>query len=159
MRVWMAPSGLHIEPARPEDARILAEIHGESFARGWSAAEFAAYIDTPKTVSLFIACDGGRSIAGFAVFRVTDDEAELLSLAVKRKWRNRGIGGALMRAAWQDLRDGAVRHMFLEVEDRNGPALALYRALGFVEVGRRKAYYPKTDGDAVTAMVMRADIA
>jgi len=159
MRYWMAPSGLHIEMAEAEDARKLAAIHAESFARGWPPAEFAAYVDDPAGASVFVACDPGRRIAGFAVFRFTGDEAELLSIAVTRKWRGKGVGGALLQAAREDLRNAAVRHMFLEVEDGNAPALRLYKGLGFVEIGRRAAYYPKPDGTAATALVMRADIA
>jgi [ribosomal protein S18]-alanine N-acetyltransferase len=158
MRVWMAPLGLHIEPAQTGDAKALAEIHGESFARGWAAAEFEAYIDDPKTLFVFIACDGSRKIAGFAVFRIAAEEAELLSIVIRRKWRGKGVGKALLRAARDDLRAGAVRHMFLEVEDGNRPALALYKASGFVEIGRRDAYYPKPGGDPATALIMRADI-
>ena len=33
------------------------------------------------------------------LFRFTGDEAELLSIAVARKWRGKGVGGALMHAA------------------------------------------------------------
>lgn len=159
MRFWMAPAGLHIEPAAEGDEKPLSLIHAESFARGWAAAEFANYIADPSTASVYIACDARRKIAGFAVFRFAAGEAELLSLAVTRKWRGKGVGGALMQAARQDLRNSAVRHMFLEVEDGNAHALRLYKGLGFVEVGRRQAYYPKPDGGAATALVMRAEIA
>ncbi len=159
MRVWMAPAGLHVEPARPEDTRSLADIHKQCFARGWAASEFSAYVDDPATALVLVACDGGRRVAGFAAFRMAAGEAELLSLAVQRRWRGRGVGTALMKAAHQDLRDSAVQHMFLEVEEGNVPALALYRSSGFVEIGRRAAYYPKPDGKVAAALVMRADIA
>lgn len=159
MRYWMAPSGLHVEPAETRDARDLARIHAESFARGWSTGEFSDYIADQRTASVYVACDAARRIAGFAAFRYAGDEAELLSLAVARKWRCKGVGGALLNAACEDLRNIAVQHMFLEVEDGNAPALKLYRGLGFIEVARRKAYYPKPDGGAATALVMRADIA
>jgi ribosomal-protein-alanine N-acetyltransferase len=39
--------------------------------------------------------------------------------------------------------------VFLEVRESNHPALALYGALGFVELDRRKRYYADTDEDAV----------
>ena len=35
---------------------------------------------------------------------------------------------------------GAAR-LFLEVSEVNAPALALYEAAGYAEIGRRKAYY------------------
>ncbi len=158
MRFWMAPAGLHVEPAAEGDEKPLAAIHAESFARGWAASEFALYLADPARVPVYVACDARRKIAGFAAFRNAGDEAELLSIAVARKWRGKGIGGALMQAAREDLRNSAVQHMFLEVEDGNAPALKLYRGLGFTEVGRREAYYPKPDGGAATALVMRAEI-
>jgi ribosomal-protein-alanine N-acetyltransferase len=48
--------------------------------------------------------------------------------------------------------------LFLEVEDSNAPALALYERQGFREVARREAYYRKADGSAATALVMRVDL-
>ncbi|NVN31455.1 ribosomal-protein-alanine acetyltransferase, partial [Endobacter medicaginis] len=42
--------------------------------------------------------------------------------------------------------------LFIEVAAGNGPAIALYRGCGFVEVGRRRRYYP--DGDDALVMVL-----
>ena len=36
--------------------------------------------------------------------------------------------------------------VFLEVRPSNVHAIALYQSVGFVEVGRRKAYYQAVDG-------------
>jgi [ribosomal protein S18]-alanine N-acetyltransferase len=44
--------------------------------------------------------------------------------------------------------------MFLDVAEGNGPAAALYRGLGFAEVGRRRRYYP----DGADALVLRRDL-
>jgi ribosomal-protein-alanine N-acetyltransferase len=48
-----------------------------------------------------------------------------------------------------------IRTIFLEVEQTNAPALALYKRQGFTEVARRDAYYRLADGSAATALVMR----
>ena len=47
-----------------------------------------------------------------------------------------------------------IRLVHLEVEEGNAPALALYRRLGFEEVGRREGYYRKQDGSRVAALTM-----
>jgi [ribosomal protein S18]-alanine N-acetyltransferase len=48
-----------------------------------------------------------------------------------------------------------VRTLFLEVEEGNTAALALYARQGFTEVSRRAAYYRKSDGSAANAIIMR----
>jgi [ribosomal protein S18]-alanine N-acetyltransferase len=39
-----------------------------------------------------------------------------------------------------------LRKIFLEVRVSNAAAIALYRASGFVEIGRRRGYYQNTNG-------------
>jgi ribosomal-protein-alanine N-acetyltransferase len=46
----------------------------------------------------------------------------------------------------------------LEVEEGNGPAVALYRRAGFREVGRREGYYLKPDGTRASALAMALDL-
>ncbi|MET0429646.1 MAG: ribosomal-protein-alanine acetyltransferase, partial [Microvirga sp.] len=50
------------------------------------------------------------------------------------------------------------RIVFLEVEEGNAPALALYRRLGFREVGRREGYYARPDGTRAAALTMSLDL-
>ena len=38
-------------------------------------------------------------------------------------------------------------------------ALALYRGMGFAEIGSRRAYYRRTSGEAADAVVMRLSLA
>ncbi len=46
--------------------------------------------------------------------------------------------------------------MFLEVATDNAPALALYTAAGFVEVGRRRRYYAGGSDALVMRLVLSA---
>lgn len=158
MRLWLAPAGLHIEPAGTDDAEALARLHAQSFYRGWPRSDFAAYLADPATTPAYVACDARRRIAGFAMLRVTGEECELLTIAVSRRWRGKGVAQALLAAIADDLMATPVRRIFLEVDAGNVPALKLYRRFGFVEIGSRKGYYPKPDGSAATALVMRLDL-
>jgi ribosomal-protein-alanine N-acetyltransferase len=157
MKLWMAPHGLHVEPAAVADAEVLAKLHKAGFYRGWPREDFASYL-VEKATPAYVACDAKHRVAGFAMLRLTEDEAELLTIAVDPKWRGKGIGAALLRAALADLMMSPIRKLFLEVDETNLAAIKLYRRHGFAEIGKRKGYYPKPDGSAATALVMARDV-
>ena len=153
----MAPHGLHVEPAEVRDAAVLAKLHAQGFHRGWSHEDFASYIaghDTP----VYVACDARRRIAGFAMLRLAADEAELITIAVDRGRRNKGIGHALLHALFDDLATTGARRLFLEVAADNPAALRLYAAHGFARVSERQGYYARPDGQPATAIVMVRDL-
>ena len=157
MKFWMAPGGLHVEPAETRDAKDLARIHGQSFYRGWPTTDFASFIEDRNTPA-YVACDSKRRIAGFALIRTVADEAELLTIAVEPRWRGKGVGRALMEAVFADLMMSPARRMFLEVDEQNLAAIRLYEKLGFSTISSRKGYYPRADGSAATALVMERDL-
>ncbi len=157
MKIWLAPAGLHVEPGTIVDAKHLARLHGSAFFHGWSESELAAYISTPHTTPLYVACDARRRIAGFMILQLASEEAELLSIVVAPRWRGKGLGAALLRAGFDDLMNTPIMRMFLEVDEANEPALKLYRQFGFAEVGKRKGYFPLKDGTPATALVMRCE--
>jgi ribosomal-protein-alanine N-acetyltransferase len=51
---------------------------------------------------------------------------------------------------------GASR-MYLEVRPSNAPALRLYHRTGYVQIGRRRDYYPDVDGRE-DALVLALDL-
>lgn len=155
MKLWMAPAGLHVEAGQVEDAKFLSKLHAQSFFHGWHTADFVSYLSDPHQTPAYVACDAKRKVAGFALLRLAGDEAELLTLAVEKKWQGKKIASAIMQAVFEDLRMTKARHFFLEVDEENGPALALYARMGFDKVAERKAYYKKPDGSSATALVMR----
>jgi ribosomal-protein-alanine N-acetyltransferase len=142
-----------IEPAQMRDARDFAAIHGASFARGWGAGEFEQMIAERNT--LVQRLRQGRSIIGFIVSRIGGDEAEILSVAIAKSAQGRGLSRNLVMTHLGHLAARGVRTVFLEVEEANAPARALYRRTGFVDVGRREGYY---QAGGAAAVVMRRDI-
>lgn len=157
VRSWMAPLGLHIEPAEPRDADAVAKLHARSFYRGWPRQDIEAYIIDPDTPTL-IACDPRRRLGGFAMLRILGDDVELMTIAVEPKYRGKGIGAALMRACFEDLLMSPSRRMVLEVAADNPAAIRLYRRLGFEKISERKGYYARPDGQPATALVMARNL-
>ncbi|MEO9191617.1 MAG: GNAT family N-acetyltransferase [Acetobacteraceae bacterium] len=137
-------------PAHPSHAAALAAIHAASFpaASAWDAASFAAQLALPGVFGLI------HPEGALVVGRVAADEAEILTLAVIPSARRRGLGAALVRAAMLAAGAEGAATMFLEVAASNNAGRALYAAVGFRSVGRRRRYYP----DGGDAMVLEATI-
>jgi ribosomal-protein-alanine N-acetyltransferase len=157
LRSWMAPLGLHIEPAQPRDADAVATLHAKSFYRGWPRQDIEAYLLDSDTPTL-VACDARRRIAGFAMLRILGDDVELMTIAVDRKFQGKGVGEALLKACFADLMMTPARRMVLEVAADNPAANRLYGKLGFMKIGERKGYYARPDGQPATALVMARDL-
>ena len=155
MKLWMAPSGLHIEPALPVHIPAMTKLHGASFFHGWTSDIFQSYLERPHINPVYVACDKRNRVAGFLVLSLTGEESELLTIIVAPRWRSKGVGNALMQAVFDDLMGSETKTMFLEVDEANSAALALYQRLGFENVGTRPGYYPQKDGTRATALVMR----
>lgn len=158
MSIWMAPMGLHIALGETRDAGHLAKLHAAGFFQGWPRTDFEAYLADPQTTPAYVAIDNRRNVHGFMMLRLAHDEAELLTIAVDPSRRSKGLGRALLAAGIADLAMTPVRQLFLEVDETNQSALALYKKFGFTKIGERKGYYPHADGTQATALVMRADL-
>jgi len=87
--------------------------------------------------------------------RVTEDEAEVLTLAVAPQIRRQGVATALLTGAMTAAREQAARTMVLEVAIGNATARSLYDRAGFVVAGRRPRYY----ADGGDALILRARLA
>jgi ribosomal-protein-alanine N-acetyltransferase len=161
MMGFLPRTRVFVEEVRATAADGLAEIHGEVFARAWSADDLAVMLAPQNVFALALKRDsvfGLRRIAGFVLVRSAADEAEILTIAVRPGHRGRGYGRQLMEEALRRLYRERIAACFLEVDRGNTAALSLYRRLGFAEVGERKGYYPATAGEDGTALVMRLQL-
>jgi tRNA threonylcarbamoyladenosine biosynthesis protein TsaB len=138
----VAPSPLRI--ANLDDIPTLAAHHQQSFTKGWNAADLAGMLSVPGTQALVIESQG--RVAGFIMQRAILDEAEILTLAVAPELRRQGLGKTILQGALATARATGISSIFLEVNAHNVAALALYKACGFAETGRRKSYYATPQG-------------
>ena len=100
----------------------------------------------------------GAEPVGFIVSRRAADEAEILSVAVARAWRGRGLSRKLLDLHLRRLAGLGLRAVFLEVDEDNVPARKLYARAGFSQVGRRPGYYAQGRDKAAAALVLRRDL-
>jgi ribosomal-protein-alanine N-acetyltransferase len=143
-------------PVGALDLDRAAALHRQAFEplgeRPWARRDMAELLAAPGVAGLFLEV-GGRE-EGFALVRVAADEAELLTIAVDADCRRHGVGRRLLAAVVEQARDQGAHSLFLEVGADNAPARSLYSQAGFIEVGRRPAYYRRPVGFA-DALVLR----
>lgn len=144
------------EPATLRDAPLLSQLHRAAFHRGWGTDEFEQMLIERNTLAHRLRL--GASVIGFIVSRIAADEAEILSVAVAAAHRGRGHARDLLQTHLGHLAGRGVKTVFLEVEDDNRPARALYERAGFRAVGRRERYYKTAGGEQLNAVVMRRDL-
>ncbi len=149
-------------PLPPGVALEAAALHAAAFEgleRPYSAAELAAICDG-RTGFLLTASDAAPDLpvqpplVGFVAFRVVEDDAEILVVAVAPTDQRRGIGTQLVAAAEDRARELGAERMFLEVAETNHPARALYLGAGYAEMGRRKHYYRRPNGQREDALML-----
>jgi ribosomal-protein-alanine N-acetyltransferase len=138
-----------------QHASRLAEIHATAFTRPWDAVEFERCLADRSIVADGIFLRGHSEPVGFIISRRAVDEAEILSVAIAPAARGRGYSKPLLDRHLQALAQAGVQSVFLEVEEGNRPAYALYRGRGFRELGRRAGYYRRPDGSRAAAITMR----
>jgi ribosomal-protein-alanine N-acetyltransferase len=121
-------------------------------APDWQAT---AYLDAmepqrvPQRIALVAANSEGCTLAGFAVALLLPPQAELETIAVTPERQQSGVGRRLLAALVEQLLAEGASLLQLEARASNRPALALYRALGFVQTGHRPRYYDDPAEDAL----------
>jgi len=131
----------------PNWAEPLARAEALAFDRPWGPGAYAEELARPFARALG-AFDGTR-LAGAVCLWVLTPDAEILRIFTVPAARRRGIGRTLLAAARAEARRAGCRRVLLEVGAQNAPALACYRAAGFVQVGLRRGYYAGGADDAV----------
>jgi ribosomal protein S18 acetylase RimI-like enzyme len=84
-----------------------------------------------------------------------------LGMGLLPAYRGRGLGGALLQAALRASAHAGVTRVELEVDASNERAVALYRAAGFREEGRKvdaRELDGRTDDILIMAKRLEADV-
>jgi len=136
------------------NAAELAGLQGSLFAELWDGEAMARLI-AHDNAAAFLARGGERAeTVGYILAMVAADEAEILSLGVRKDRQRRGVATRLIAALSLAAIEAGARRLYLEVAADNGPALALYRRLGFQQAWRRRAYYRRADRTTRDALIL-----
>jgi mycothiol synthase len=151
------PQGLELRPVSVEQMKQLWDADVEAFRDHWggfdgSDERFEQWKKDPKfDPSLFVVAWDGDEIAGGVVNQINETENAafkrkrgwLQSVFVRRPWRRRGLGQAVVLRSLQVFRDRGMTSAGLGVDAENPTgALGLYERTGF-EVEMRSTAYRK----------------
>ena len=114
-----------------KDREVLDDPHGKILAKGGR---------------IFMALDeAGEAVGCVALIRMADGGYEVAKMTVLETLRGSGLGKQLMQACIDEgVRLGAPR-LYLETNSSLGPALGLYRAMGFRDLAPVATEYARAD--------------
>ncbi len=136
-----------IRPFEFDDSRELLEME-ESIFNEPNPLLYAMIESRP--MEGFIVAEEKGEIVGYLLGTLLMDEARLLLIAVKVKYRRQGIGSKLVKEYVESVR-GRANMVRLEVRTSNLEAQTFYFKLGFRFIGMVNNYY--RNGDSAYIMV------
>ncbi|HVA32652.1 MAG TPA: GNAT family N-acetyltransferase [Candidatus Baltobacteraceae bacterium] len=117
---------------------------------------FSRMIAHPEQSPVFVAETQGELVGQLGIF-THEEFGPMLGMMVAPAWRGRGVGTALLDAAFTWARTARLRALSLLVFTHNGRAIGLYRAMGFAEVERYERDVTRRNGEVWDTMLMRKD--
>ena len=123
--------------------------------RAWTRQDMAELLASPGVAGLLLQVEGAD--AGLAICRVAADEAELITIAVRRLT----AAAARRGACWRRSSTMFARRCQNPVPRSRGRQSGGPEALqttGFRVAGSRPAYFRRGNGPAADAVVMRLDL-
>lgn len=138
----------------------FAPEHAEAFRRlneAWISKYFALeakdreVLEDPqgkileKGGRIFMAIDGSQAVGCAALLKMPDGGYEVAKMTVSETVRGSGLGRLLMQRCIDEGRALGARRLYLETNSSLGPALGLYRAMGFQELAPAETPYARCD--------------
>ncbi len=141
--------GLIIRNFFLSDLDSVLKIEKDSFkSSAFSELVFIQnYYDSAKK---FIISELDGEVVGYAIGYVSKELGRIISIAVQRNQRNKGVGRSLMEYLERKFISQKVKRLELEENINNNEAIDFYKYIGFSISGLIKRYY----GDGSNAYIM-----
>lgn len=131
-----------IRPAIASDLHAIIQLDVTSNPHPWGEGLIADALQTRKNWVVELGDATQKSVVGWLTASMVLDQSELELIVIDSSMRRQGLARQLMMVWSETVAQQDVSELLLEVRESNVGAIALYESLGFVQVGRRKNYYP-----------------
>lgn len=140
---------VEFEPAHAEAFRALNEAWITKYFKLEPADHLV--LDDPvgqviaKGGRIFVALDGGTAVGCVALKAMADGGFEVAKMTVAESRRGSGLGRLLLQRCVDAGAEAKTHRLYLETNAKLGPALGLYRAMGFRELPPSETPYDRCD--------------
>lgn len=139
---------VNVSEANIKDLNEIANIEKSCIINNTLSKQEIENMLNNKSYKTFTVNFNGE-LVGFIILQLTD-EANIVSIAVKKEYRNLGLATKLINEAFNYSKSNNINTISLEVAENNIPAYLLYKKLGFTLRRKRKNYY----ADGATCLEM-----
>lgn len=123
------------------------KIETECFSHPWSKQSLEEELN--NETSLFLVAKEENEVIGYIGMSIVIDEGYIFNVAVREKYRNKGVATALINELVTYGKKNNFSFITLEVRESNLPAISLYSKFGFIKAGERKDYYSNPKENAI----------
>ncbi|MDG6925639.1 MAG: GNAT family N-acetyltransferase [Nitrososphaerota archaeon] len=145
----------------PEDIPSVINVNAVTLPEHYS--DYFYYEILKDFPSTFLIAENGGRVAGYIMCRMEyglsmtrrfglAKKGHIISVAVLREYRGRGVGTKLIREALEEVRKENGKECYLEVRITNEGAIELYKRLGFKVTSTLHGYYK--DGESAYTMAL-----
>ena len=161
MSAQLASATARLWPMQAADVAEVLAIERQVYAMPWTegnfidsvAAGYEAFV-LRRTPAGHDRRDPSAQMLGYFLAMKGVDEMHLLNLSVAPEQQGMGLARLMLDALCGLCREQACSQLWLEVRVGNQRAREVYQRYGFVEMGRRPAYYPVLEGPREDAVLM-----
>lgn len=136
-----------VTPLQESHIKELAALEKSCFSSPWTENQLREELGNPS--ALFLVCEKGGKVAGYAGCQTVLDEGYIANVAVSSLYRRQGIGKFLLGHMRVQAQKRKLSFLTLEVRQSNQPAIALYEACGFARAGVRPKFYQAPEENAL----------
>lgn len=134
-----------------DDLNDIKDILISDFDDFWNYSILKSELESPN--SYYLVARDNSNIVGFAGIKLVIPDGDIMNIVVKKDFRKKGLGSLLLKNLIDLAKSLGVKTIFLEVDDKNFPAISLYNKFGFKNISKRKNYYKEND-----AIIMNKEI-
>ncbi|TAL36893.1 MAG: GNAT family N-acetyltransferase [Phenylobacterium sp.] len=114
----------------PKDREVLGDPQGKIIAKGGR---------------VYMALQDGEPVGCVALMKMDDGGYEVAKMTVSETLRGSGLGRLLMQRCIDAGAELGATRLYLETNSTLGPALGLYRAMGFKDLAPTDTPYARAD--------------